>query len=884
MIKNLVFAGIVLAIACTPKSAPKMADTPATATEPQVWNEMGKPVAGDEGDTAAIPDVFSLQDLVIEPEADAASLDTLPPYNPSNTFEYDLLHTKLELSFDWAKKWVVGKATLSMRPWFYPIDKVVLDAKGFDIQSVTFDGQTSPLKFDYDNLKLTVHLGKAFSKKEDIKLAIKYVAKPDERTDIGGSAAITSDKGLYFINADGSEGEKPRQIWTQGETEANSCWFPTNDKPNERCTQEMYLTVEDKYKTLSNGVLANQKKNADGTRTDYWKMDKPHAPYLFMIGVGEFAVVKDKWNGIELEYWVEPKYAADAKEIYPYTPEMLDFFSKKLNYNYPWSKFSQIIVRDFVSGAMENTTAVIFGDFIQQTKRELLDGHWTNEKIVAHEMFHHWFGDLVTTESWANLTLNEGFANYSEFLWMEHKHGADEAAFHLLQEQQGYFAQASDGGHPLIDFGYGNREDMFDAHSYNKGGCVLNMLREVVGEEAFWASLNFYLKKNEFTDVESHELRMAFEDVTGRDLNWFWNQWHFGAGHPKLEIAYDWDEAAKTMNVNVKQTQQGKDVARVFDLPLAVDIYDASGKARREQIRMTKREQTFSFKSETRPALVNFDATKNLLCQKSDAHSDEEWAFMYRHAPLFRDRWEALEALAKANSPLARTIGAEALNDKFHAIRRQALGLVDGTDASILPTVEKIAAADPEPGTRAAAIEFLGETGDKKFVPTIQKGLEQSAAYSVLGAAMSVLAKIDPQSIVAMSKDLENEETPAVVVNLAELFAQNPDASKLAWFQKQQAKIDEMAAFAFFAHYQAFIVGLKDAAAQQNAVESWKGIALDGKTSQWRRFSATKSLADMRNFYRDGSETAKAAEIQQSIEEIKSKETDPTLKLYYDMF
>ena len=271
---------------------------------------------------------------------------------------------------------------------------------------------------------------------------------------------------MFFINPNNEDPEKPQQIWTQGETEWNSRWFPTTDKPNERCTQEMYLTVADKYVTLSNGLLKSSKKNADGTRTDYWKMDMPHAPYLFMIAVGEFAVVKQTWENIPVEYYVEPAYKADAKKIFNHTPEILSFFSKITGVKYPWQKYSQVVVRDYVSGAMENTTGVIYGDFVQKTERELIDNH--NDGIVAHEMFHHWFGDYVTCESWANLTMNEGFANYSEYLWFEHKYGREEADRHRRNEINGYLGSVGQGGaHALIHWGYNDKEDRFDAHSYN---------------------------------------------------------------------------------------------------------------------------------------------------------------------------------------------------------------------------------------------------------------------------------------------------------------------------------------------------------------------------------------------------------------------------------
>lgn len=881
------FAAFTLYTACTPKAGVKTASTPTLPAEPSIqWDTLNKGIDPGEGAEEEMEEMSLLEGVDVRPEA-PVNLDTLAPYNPSNTFEHDLLHTKIEISFDWAQKRANGKAVLTMRPWFYPTDKVTLDAKNFDIKNVSFDGRTEKLNYDYNGEKLTVYLGKTYSRTEEFKLAITYVAKPDERDAFGGSEAITSDKGLFFINPDGTETDKPKQIWTQGETENSSRWFPTVDKPNERCTQEIYITVEDKYKTLSNGLLVSAKKNADGTRTDYYKMDKPHAPYLFMMAIGEFAVVKDKWRNIDVEYYVEPKYEAYAKDIFPYTPEMLEFFSTKLNYPYTWPKFSQVVVRDYVSGAMENTTAVIFGEFMNGTKRELLDIHMNNERIVAHEMFHQWFGDLVTTESWANLTLNEGFANYSEYLWMEHKHGRDEADHHLMNEQQGYILSAAGGGHPLIHFGYGNREDMFDAHSYNKGGAVLHMLRQEVGDDAFFTALNRYLKRNEFTDVEVHELRLAFEDVTGRDLNWFFNQWYLGAGHPNLDISYGWDEASKKASITIAQTQTAEGgVAHVFDLPLSVDLYDASGKASRKNIRMSKRTQTFYFDAPAKPACINFDADKALLCVKNDQHTPEEWAFLYRKGPLFRDRYEALESLAsdKKAADLAKQVAAEALKDKSWAIRKKALEMADGDTPGVMASVAAMAANDPKPEVKATALSILGETGDKQYLEVIKKGLGNDQPFSVVGAALGGLSKFDPEAAAAATKDLQKEDNSEIVAKLAELYAQKPDRANLPFYEQKISKIDLMGAFSFFDNYQKFLSGLGDNALIDKGVDNMKNISFDQKTSQWRRFGATKGIADLRNYFREKGDSAKVEALQKLIDEIKEKETDETLKLYYSMF
>ncbi|MEO7532113.1 MAG: M1 family metallopeptidase, partial [Sediminibacterium sp.] len=357
----------------------------------------------------------------------------------------DLVHTKLDAKFDFSKSYLNGKVWLTLQPHFYATDSLQLDAKGMNIQKVELvkAGKNIPLKYSYDSLFLNIKLDKTYQKDERYVVYVDYTAKPDEFQS-EGSAAITDAKGLYFINPRGDEKDKPTQIWTQGETEATSVWIPTIDRTNQKTTNEFILTVPDKYVTLSNGKMTSQKKNSDGTRTDTWAMELPHSPYLFFIGVGDFAIVKDSYKGKEVNYYVEKKYEKVARRIFGYTPEMMKFFSEKVTgVEYPWVKYSQIVGRDYVSGAMENTTATLHQESAQQNARELIDGNsW--ESTVAHELFHQWFGDYVTAESWSNLTVNESFADYSQYLWLEYKYGADEAGFENFNEMTQYLGGRND--------------------------------------------------------------------------------------------------------------------------------------------------------------------------------------------------------------------------------------------------------------------------------------------------------------------------------------------------------------------------------------------------------------------------------------------------------
>ncbi|MEM9919577.1 MAG: DUF3458 domain-containing protein [Bacteroidota bacterium] len=818
----------------------------------------------------------------------------LPPYNASYTRTNDLLHTRLELSFDWTKQHVFGKASLKFKPHFYPTDQLELDAKGFDIHKVQMEGPNQALKYDYDGTKLLVQLGRIYKSTEEYTILIDYTAKPAETGGQGGSAAITSDQGLFFINHDGSDPTKPMQIWTQGETEWNSRWFPTIDKPNERCTQEVYLTVQDKYLTLSNGIMLSSNKNDDGTRTDYWKMDKPHAPYLFMLAVGEFAKISDTWRDIPVDYYVEPKYEEHARAIFPHTAEMLEFFSNKLKYDFPWPKYSQIIVRDYVSGAMENTSSAIFGEFIQLTERELID-NTINEMIVAHELFHHWFGDLVTCESWANLTMNEGFADYSEYLWFEYKHGVDFADFHRINQMSGYIGQTRQGGaHPLIYFGYRDKEDMFDAHSYNKGGLVLHMLRNYVGDDAFWAALNKYLTDNAYTAVEAHNLRLAFESVTGQDLNWFFNQWYFSTGHPMLDVETSYDADTKEVTLTVQQTQDpDRDYPPIFILPVAVDVYLPGGKKVRHDIEINQRVQTFTFQAEAAPKLINFDADRILLAEVNYSKSTEEMAFQLANAPKLIDRYEAIQDLKNNASENTNESFKVALNDPFWVIRKIGAMSVAKDDAGVLARIEEMATKDKHSETRASAIQTLSETGDVKYTEAAKKAIESDQAYNVVSAALKALTNLDEAAAMQYAAKLEKEQEPKILAAVAEVYGSKPQTANRNFFESNFANVDGFDAIAFFEQY-GKVLRYADFADAKIALQKLNKLALNQGISPWKRFSATKTMHDLREHYRSAASTAPPTDkteleggvqmINNYIIGIKDAETNDQLKMIYNNF
>jgi aminopeptidase N len=668
-------------------------------------------------------------------------------YRAEATKINDLVHTKLDVKFDYSKSYMYGKEWLTVHPHFYSTDSLTLDAKGMNINQVALfvNGKTTPLKYTYDSMFLRITLNKTYKANENYTVYIDYVSKPDEWKE-GGSAAITGAKGLYFINPRGEDKDKPTEIWTQGETEHNSVWMPTIDKPNQKLTDEISMTVPDKYVTLSNGLLTTQKKNSDGTRTDTWKMDLPQSPYLFFMGVGDYSIIKDSYKGKDVAYYVEKKYAPVARGIFGNTPEMIKFYSQTLGIDFPWPKYDQIVGRDYVSGAMENTTSTLHGEGAYQDARQLKDGNdW--EDVIAHELFHQWFGDLVTCESWANITVNESFADFSETIWNEYKYGQDKGDSKNYDDMQTYL-NSNSADKPLVRFHYADKEDVFDAVSYPKGGRILNMLRHYLGNDAFYASLNKYLTDNKFKNGEAQQLRLAFEAVTGQDLNWYWNEWYYGTGHPVLDISYVYDDAAHKASVIVqqKQTQQ------IFKMPVNIDIYNGANKTR-HQVWIQNPVDTFTFDYATRPDLINFDGDKILLCEKTDHKTADNYRAQWKYAPLYVDRLEAINYFADNKMVNELALG---LNDKFYGIRSLTLDRLKqipeaANNTSILQTVQRIALNDEHNRTKQRAISMLAATKDPQYRSIYEKAISDSS-YSVAGAALDGLSKLDTANAYSLAK------------------------------------------------------------------------------------------------------------------------------------
>ena len=676
-------------------------------------------------------------------------------YRAVATKSNNLKHTKLVASFNYQQSQMNGEVWLKFQPHFYPTKTLVLDAKAMDIKEIALMKGTTKVKlsYTYDSLQLHIDLDKTYTAKESYTIYIKYIARPNEYKGLG-SAAIRDAKGMYFINPLGTDKDKPTQIWTQGETEASSVWIPTIDQTNQKTTQEFYLTVPSKYVSLSNGLLVKQTDLKNGFREDVWKMDLPHSPYLFFIGIGDYAVVKDSYKGKEVSYYIEKAYEKVARKIYGNTPQMIAFFESKLGVAYPWSKYAQISGRDFVSGAMENTTATLHSDAVQQDARELVDGNnW--ESTIAHELFHQWFGDLVTAESWSNITVNESFADYSQTLWFEHSQGKDAGAFENYTGLRNYLSSPSDAEKNLVRFFYQNKEDVFDLVSYQKGGRILNMLRHLVGDDAFFASLNKYLTDNKFSNGSAIKLKLAFEAVTGKDLNWFFNQWYFSNGHPYVRIGQKYMADQQKVLVTIQQTQTQN---KLFTLPVGIDVY-VNGNRNHYEVWSKNKVDSFYFPAAVAPDNVNVDNDKILLWAKDESKPIEQYAYQFKYARNFMDRFEAAnEATTNLKNPAAKAIIEAAIKDSFYVIRSIALNSYNPSaiDATMEAQILELAGKDKVSTVREDAINVLSKINKPSFTPLYEKWLHDSS-YTVAGAALAALEIVDSTKAIVIAKAFSKE-------------------------------------------------------------------------------------------------------------------------------
>jgi aminopeptidase N len=641
---------------------------------------------------------------------------------------YDVVHYRIEVSFDEPRRKVIGTTAITLVPFPDQVREVTLDAEHLDVTSVTL-GSTN-LRFTVHPKTLAIMLDRPYTFRDTLTLSIGY--------------SCTPARGLFFVQPDSAYPDRPWQIWTQGEDMDNHFWFPCHDFPDDVATSEVIATVRDSYAALSNGrlvsVTQDKKKK---TKTFHWSQDIPHVSYLIMLAAGEYAVLKDRAGSVPVEYWVYPSHVEDAKVCFAQTPAMITWFSEKIGYPYAWAKYAQVLIRDYTVGGMENTSATGLADNITvYDARARVDEVPTS--LIAHELAHQWWGDVVTCRDWRHLWLNESFASYFDPLWHEAAFGRDEFDYTMYQSQQsGITSDRTAGRKPIVSVG------SYGSNLYPRGASVLHMLRFVLGDRLFWKAMHHYITKYQHTVIETNDLKVAIEEATGQNLFWFFDQWLYKAGYPVFALQSTWNDSSRSLLLGVRQTQKMDSLTGVFRTPVDIELTMPEGSTT-SRVNILSADTTFVFHTPSKPTLVVFDKGNWLLKELHWAKSADEWKYQATRASNPVDRVRAVQELVKNDRageclPVLATIAG---SDRMWAVRREALYALEKMD-SLNEAQKKAAAgvlvasaADAKSAVRQTAVyQMRGYRGDN-VTAALTAALKDSS-YRVVGYALRSLARAD---------------------------------------------------------------------------------------------------------------------------------------------
>jgi aminopeptidase N len=654
---------------------------------------------------------------------------------------FAIRHIALALELELEKKAIRGTATLDVVRIDPAAAEIALDAVGFELTQVEARPAPSaggsaafspaPHVYDGETLRVTVpagHDGLA-------QIRVTYRAVPR--------------RGLYFLAPDEHVADRPRQVWTQCQDEDARHVFPCHDKPHVKQTTELEIKVPAGWYALSNGELVHE-----GPGTFHWKMNEPHPSYLFTLVAGEFARIDDEVDGVPLSYLVPKGREADGRRTFARTPAMIHRFGELLGVKYPWNKYAQVVVSDFIFGGMENTTATTMYEHILLDERAALDV--SSDDLIAHELAHQWFGDLVTCRDWSHAWLNEGFATFMEHIDREGHLGRDEYDFNLKGDAEAYFGEARGRyKRPIVCQDYEAPIDIFDRHLYEKGACVLHMLRRELGDALFFGGVRAYLTRHQRDVVETRDLMRALEEVSGRSLERFFEQWVYRPGHPELDVKIEHDGEVAT--VTVKQTQATSvgphgapsgspdTTTPVFAFDLTIDLAlarpDGSVDMRREVRRVDQASQSFAFRVPSRPRFVVIDPELAVLAEiKLEAPGDMLRAQL-AGAATARGRMLAAPALGRLDDPPSTAaLGAALANDKeFWGLRAEAASAL-----AVLRSDEAFALLEAHAGTahpkvRRSVVHALGSFRTSRAADLLRAPALKDASYLVEAEAARAL-------------------------------------------------------------------------------------------------------------------------------------------------
>lgn len=660
---------------------------------------------------------------------------------------YDLIHLRVDLRFDERNKTFAGEAINTITPLFNGVTSARFDAVGLEIESVTLEGKS--LQFqqfeDAPRKGIEIDLGRSYGESDTLAIAIKYSGKNPE-------------KGLYFIQPDDNNPQKPYQIWTQGEDMDTRYWIPTYDYPNDRTATEFFFTVREPLTLVSNGrLLETLPAGKDGEktwRTFHWRMDQPYVTYLIAIAAADWEKYTDtvklagRAQPLAVEYYVNRGVGeATARRSYEETPRMIQFFSEKIGVPFPWDKYAQATVTDFVVGGMENVSITLNTDRTLHDERAHLDT--SSRGLVAHELAHQWWGDYLTCRRWADLWLNEGFATYFQCLYEREAEGED--AFRIAMrgnQQSARNSDPKDNPRPIVEtFIDPNHKGRGNA-IYVKGASVLYMLHRMLGEELWWKAIHHYASKHAFGIVDTHNFEIAIREATGKNLDWFFQQWVYLGGWPEFEVAQEWSGETKQLKLSVKQTQKAEGLRPIFRVPIEIAIATQTG-IQNYSVWCDAPEQNFYFPCNEKPLLVKFDKDSIILKTLKFDRPLEMLRYQLANDTDIVGRVEAAEALSEKKDEATESIPAliQALQkDKAHQVRAAAAIALGKIGKPAGQTALLNGLTDEKSAVRRHCADALASIPKSEdAIAKLEFVFQMDLSYNTQAAAMKALAKLAPE-------------------------------------------------------------------------------------------------------------------------------------------
>jgi aminopeptidase N len=676
------------------------------------------------------------------------------PYARSR--DYDLQNLRTHLWFDVDERQVRGEVTERVAALRDNVSELKFDSVGLNIESVAVDGKSAKFSVTPNDLIVTLDRPAALGERHEI--LIHYRGKPK--------------KGLYFVLPDKNYPRQQKEIWTQGEAEDTRDYIPLYDYPNDRTTSEMLVTVPAAWITISNGQLVGVKDEPDGEKTWDWKQSQPLSTYLISVVAGEFVERDDSWRGIPLRYVVPRGEESKIGPTFGETKEMLDLFTSKLGEPYPWAQYAQTAVDDFVAEGMENTSATSITTHSLVNPALVAEDRDGADDVTSHELAHQWFGDLVTCKDWGNLWLNEGFADFFQRVWSEHRFGRDEADFDFWRDQNQWVRQPRLFPVPIVSRDFEDSTEYQD-NVYDKAGWVLRMLHEKLGDDGFYRGLHHYLDVNRGQNVVTADLQKAVEQATSVNVDKFFEQWVYGAGTPKFDVSYEYDSDARQMKLTVKQTQKIEGRVGLFDVPVDVEIATSKGRET-HAVEINQASQTFTFPADSAPLMVVFDRGDKVLKSVEFKKDPELLVYQLKNAETTPDRADAAVALGgvRDDPHVVTALGEEARHDAFWGVRVEALLALAKIGG---PEAEKqvfAAVTDPAPWVRDVAVRELGSFKDDMSLPAkLTKVAASDPAYRVRAAALGALASIQTPGTFETLAEAVKSDSPDDIIREASLRA-----------------------------------------------------------------------------------------------------------------